>query len=159
MKIIIITIIILVVVRIYLRFKYINPINSIKLNGTLSFELGQSESSAIRAFKIGMVTESELRDYQETRSPNRSKIETLKNTYNHIDSVLFFFENSKIKRISIIFDKDIDEVRDFFDDTFPQLYKRLGKPDHVSFEEKKATWGETVCFEVENDKLMLNIEK
>ena len=89
-----------------------------------------------------------IKPYVDITSAKEELINSFKNM------ILDWYNNTHKKPY-----KDIDEVRDFFDDTFPQLYKRLGKPDYVSFEEKKATWGKTVCFEVENDKLMLNIEK
>lgn len=129
---------------ILLNMTFSEPIDSIRLDGTLGFHLGDSESLVLSRIKhLKLATEENLNEYLQGKNLMGDFSHSIKfayNTYNLIDYISFEFYNGALNDIYIKFIEKDNEVKELIDVLAFILNKKLGKCSFVSIKEFGAIY-------------------
>lgn len=129
---------------ILLNMTFSEPIGSIRLDGTLGFHLGDSESLVLSRIKhLKLATEENLNEYLQGKNLMGDFSHSIKfayNTYNHIDYISFEFYNGALNDIYIKFIEKENEVKELIDVLVFILNEKLGKWSFMSIKEFGAIY-------------------
>lgn len=112
----------------------LNPVDSILPNGTMGFMIGDSKAFTLSRIKhLGMATKQELDEYRELSSVMTwaGNLTVAKDMYAHIKDVTFSFNNDQLQQIIITFDKQPDEIAEFWGIVMSRIAKILGEPNFM----------------------------
>ena len=144
--IIIITIAVIVFAMVKFRQKQakvtLNPVDSILPNGTMGFIIGDSKAFTLsRINHLVMATKEDMEEYNSPWNYD-GRITVSRGMYNHISDVTFQFRNEKLSEITIQFDKQPDEIAEFWGIVMSRIANILGEPTFKH--DGIAKWGNEI---------------
>ena len=117
--------------RIFLKFSIntSNPIDGITNDGTMGFRIGDSKSFTLSRIKhLKMASKEEWEEYNDRIYGD--SFSTSENLFGHIKNVSFDFSQDKLSKISVWFDKQPNEIPEFFEIVEYRISQKLGKPTY-----------------------------
>lgn len=106
-----------------------NPIDSITQKGTLGFYIGDSDSTVIsRIKKLHLATEEDIIHFKQKKMlfGSNNGIYIARNMFNHIEHIMLWFEENKLKYITIYFIERDQEAKELINTIAHIFWKKFG---------------------------------
>lgn len=122
-----------------------NPVDSIRISGTLGFKIGDSEKKVLsRVRKLELATEEDIEDYNSSKEIFSGlpihHLSCAKNIFNHIDHIDFDLKHGKLAQITITFSEKGDFAKQLMPSIALRISKRVGRPSYVSDDISVIKW-------------------
>ena len=106
-----------------------NPVDSITQNGTMGFQIGDSKAQTLSRIKhLKLATKEEWDNYEKRIYGDSFTTST--DIFGHIKDVSFDFSNDKLQKITVWFDKQPNEIPDFFNTVEWRIAQVIGQPTY-----------------------------
>lgn len=122
-----------------------NPIDSIRISGTLGFKIGDSEKKVLSRIKsLDLATEEDIEDYISHKEifsglPTHH-ITCAKNIFNHIDDITLDLKYGKLAQITITFTEKGEFAKSLMPAIVLRISKRIGRPSYISNDTSICKW-------------------
>lgn len=140
-----------------------NPIDSIRISGTLGFKIGDSEKKVLSRIKsLELATEEDIKDYISHKEifsglPTHH-ITCARNIFNHVDNITLSLKYGKLTQIAIEFSEKGEFAKSLMPAIAWRITQRIGKPSYISDDTSICQWyGGYVILSIWKNKLNLFI--
>lgn len=122
-----------------------NPIDSIRISGTLGLKIGHPEKKVLSKIKgLKLATEEDIEDYISQKEIfsglHVHHITCAKNIFNHIDDITLDIKYGRLAQITITFSEKGDNAKQLMPSIIYRISKRIGRPNYISNDMSIAKW-------------------